>query len=151
MLTQSSGFSTSDLGNTDAREAGDEHGSGELSEDAAGKAVTTQEEIEGFYIVKAIVSEIIDAKRIFLRDTIRFCGILLDDTNRKPICRLWFNNPEGKQLGLFDGNKQEIKYPINNVNDLYKFAEQLKERVLSYDSGAPMSGSEGQRAGEDTS
>ena len=135
----------------DTRKDGGDEAEAEVSEEANSKIVTTEEEIEGFYIVKAIVSEVIDAKRVFMRDTIRYCGILLDDTNRKPICRLWFNNPEGKQLGVFHGGKQETKHPISNVNDLYKFGEQLKERVLLYDSGAPISGPEEQRVDEDDS
>ena len=135
----------------DTRKDGGEEAEAEVSEEAKSRIVTTEEEIEGFYIVKAIVSEVIDAKRVFMRDTIRYCGILLDDTNRKPICRLWFNSLEDKQLGVFDGDKQETKHPIKNVNDLYKFAEQLKERVLFYDSGAPISGPKEQGVGKNDS
>ena len=135
----------------DTPKDGGEEAEAEVSEEAKSRIVTTEEEIEGFYIVKAIVSEVIDAKRVFMRDTIRYCGILLDDTNRKPICRLWFNSLEDKQLGVFDGDKQETKHPIKNVNDLYKFAEQLKERVLFYDSGAPISGPKEQGVGKNDS
>jgi len=108
-----------------------------------GKIVTTEEEIEGFYIVKAIVREVVDAKRVFMRDTIRYCGILLDDTNRKPICRLWFNSPENKYLGIFDENKQEAKHGIADVNDIYKFADELKKRAQAYDSPTRSSGMAG--------
>lgn len=101
------------------------------------KIMTTDDELEGFYIVKSVVREVVDAKRVFMRDTIRYCGILLDDTNRKPICRLWFNVPEKKSLGLFDDNKVETKHPLGDVNDIYSFAEQLKQTVLRYDSGTP--------------
>ncbi len=100
------------------------------------KIVTTDEEIEGFYIVKSIVREVVDAKRVFMRDTISYCGILLDDTNRKPICRLWFNAPENKFLGILDNNKQETKHSIEDVNDIYKFADDLKRRVKLYDVGS---------------
>lgn len=52
--------------------------------------VTTQEEIDSYNIVKAIVRDIVDVSRVFIRDTKSYCGILLDDNNRKPICRLHY-------------------------------------------------------------
>ncbi|HUT95120.1 MAG TPA: type I restriction endonuclease [Thermoguttaceae bacterium] len=111
--------------------------SGEVEVAPTSKIVTTQEEIEGFYIVKSILREVVEPKRVFMRDTIRYCGILLDDTNRKPICRLWLNSPENKCLGLFDENKEETKHPIEDVNDIYKFADELRKRVLLYESSPP--------------
>src|SRR5690606_16607120 len=61
---------------------------------------TTLDELEGFHIVKAIVRAVVDAKRIVHRDTQSYFGILLDDNNRKPICRLHFNRSQ-KYIGLF--------------------------------------------------
>jgi predicted type IV restriction endonuclease len=62
---------------------------------------------------------------------------LLDDNNRKPICRLHFNNSSAKRLGLFgrgDDEKQEERIPIENLNDIYKYAEQLKATVQRYEA-----------------
>ncbi len=53
--------------------------------------VTTAEETEGFYAVRAILRSLVDPKRIVMRDAQSYCAILLDDNNRKPICRLRFN------------------------------------------------------------
>jgi hypothetical protein len=94
--------------------------------------VTTEEELEGFYMVKAILGNTIDVRRVFIRDTRRYCGILLDDTNRKPICRLWFNATP-KCLGLFDENKNETQHAIQDTNDIYKFSEHLRQTVQYYD------------------
>lgn len=55
------------------------------------KIVTTEEEREAFYIIKAIVGARIKASRVYMRDKESYCGILLDDNNRKPICRLHYN------------------------------------------------------------
>lgn len=53
------------------------------------KIVTTEEEMQGFYIVRAILyNKIDDINRVAHRDTQSYFGILLDDNNRKPICRL---------------------------------------------------------------
>ena len=48
--------------------------------------VTTEEEIEGYLIIKSILRKEIEVGRIFMRDNQSYCGILLDDNNRKPIC-----------------------------------------------------------------
>lgn len=93
--------------------------------------VTTIEEIEGYNIVRAIVRSEIDVKRIAGRDTQSYFGVLLDDNNRKPICRLHFNRAQ-KYLGLFDAEKKEARYPIENVDEIFGFAEQLRETAKSY-------------------
>lgn len=93
--------------------------------------VTTIEEIEGFNIVKAIVREVVEAKRIVGRDTKSYFGVLLDDNNRKPICRLHFNRSQ-KYIGIFDENKIETRQPINSLDDIFTFAEILKKIALSY-------------------
>lgn len=67
--------------------------------------ITTEEELQGFYIVKSILHGMIDLDRIAQRDTISYFGILLDDNNRKPICRLHFNGGK-KYVETFDADKK---------------------------------------------
>jgi hypothetical protein len=95
---------------------------------------TTVEEMEGYYVVKAILREIVDVKRIVLRDVQSYCGILLDDNNRKPICRLHFNASQ-KQITLFNAQKEE-RLPIARIDDLYKYADRLKATVSRYETKA---------------
>lgn len=92
------------------------------------RIITTEEEKEGFYVIKGILCEIVDIDRVTMRDTISYCGILLDNNNRKPICRLHFNTTQ-KYLGVFDGNKKEEKIPIDEIKDLYKHSDKIKARV----------------------
>ena len=92
---------------------------------------TTLEELEGFHVVKAIVRSVVDAKRIVHRDTQSYFGILLDDNNRKPICRLHFNRTQ-KYLGIFDREKNETRHAIDSVDDIYSFSEQLKGVISHY-------------------
>ncbi len=82
---------------TDAAQA-----EGETEQEA--EIVTTAEEIEGLYAVRAILRDLIEPDRVIPRDVRSYFGILLDDNNRKPICRLWFNGTQ-KYLGVFDENK----------------------------------------------
>jgi hypothetical protein len=93
---------------------------------------TTDEEIEGYHIVKSILRETVDPKRIAARDTVSYFGILLDNSNRKTICQLHFNRRQ-KYIGLVDQNRNEQRQPIEDLNDIYQFAKQLKATVNYYD------------------
>lgn len=95
------------------------------------KVITTEEELEGFYLVKGILREVVEPNRIAHRDNQSYFGILLDDNNRKPICRLHFNRTQ-KYLGLFDENKKEERVPIDNLQDIYKHADRLKATISFY-------------------
>ena len=104
-------------------------------EQVPGGIVTTDDEREAFHIVRAILREQVSVKRIVLRDVQSYCGILLDDNNRKPICRLHFNAGQ-KYLGLFDGQKEpgkEERIAITHIDDLYRYADRLKQTVGRYE------------------
>lgn len=92
---------------------------------------TTEEELEGFMVVKAILREIIDVSRIVYRDAQTYFAILFDDNNRKPVCRLYFNGTK-KYIVTFDENKKETRFDIDSLNDIYKVSDQLKAIVSYY-------------------
>jgi len=92
---------------------------------------TTQEEIDGYNVVKAILREVVDVKRVTMRDTKSYCGILLDDNNRKPICRLHFNYSQ-KYLGVIAG-KNEERIEIESVDDIFKYADRVKAAISEYE------------------
>ena len=94
--------------------------------------VTTSEELQGYYIVKAILHDVLDIKRVAIRDLKGWCAILLDDTIRKPICRLRFNTKQ-KYLGLIDQQKQEQRVAIEDVDDIYNYLDQIKATVGFYE------------------
>ena len=100
-------------------------------DEAEDKINTALDEMEGFHIVKAIVRAAVDVKRIVMRDTQSYCGVLLDDNNRKPICRLHFNRGQ-KYLGTFDQEKNETRNPIESLDDIYNFADQLRTTAGYY-------------------
>lgn len=93
---------------------------------------TTIDELEGYHIVKAIVRTVVDAGRVSQRDTKSYFGILLDDNNRKPICRLHFNRSQ-KYIGIFDEDKTETRHPIASLDEIYNHAEILKSTACLYD------------------
>jgi hypothetical protein len=96
-----------------------------------GEVRTTEEELDGYRIVRAIVCSEVAASRVVARDTKTYFGVLLDDNNRKPIARLWFNRSK-KYLGVFDENKVEKRIPINTPEDIYHHAEALRKAVTGY-------------------
>ncbi|MFW2513305.1 type I restriction endonuclease [Demequina sp. SO4-13] len=92
---------------------------------------TTLEELEGYHIVKAIACSEVKPNRVSQRDAKSYFAILLDDNNRKPIARLWFNSKQ-KYLGLLDASKDETRLPIDNVDDIYLHADAIRETVRRY-------------------
>ncbi len=94
---------------------------------------TTNEELEGFYIVKSLLRDIVDPNRIIHRDTQSYMGILLDDNNRKPLARLHFNRSQ-KYLEIFDENRQEERVAIQNFDEIYQHAEKMRRVFAFYES-----------------
>lgn len=93
---------------------------------------TTLEELEGFQIVRAIACSEVAPSRIAARDTKSYFGILLDDNNRKPICRLHFNTAQ-KYVGIIGEDKSEVRHPIESLDELYQFADEIRATTHYYD------------------
>ncbi len=97
------------------------------------KVVTTDEEIEGALIIKSILREVVPAKRIAFRDTQSYFGVLLDDNNRKPLCRLHFNTTN-KYIELFHNGKDNgERQQLSSLDDLYNYKLELHSTVKSYE------------------
>lgn len=118
----------------------------ESEEEPPSEIETTEDEIEGFMIVKAICREIVSASRIVMRDTRSYCGVLLDDNNRKPICRLRFNSRRSLAISLFDDQKTESRHRLEHVDGLWEFSEQLKATCRRYVDVAASGASDGENA-----
>jgi len=102
------------------------------AEDARARGVeTTLEELEAFQIIRAIGCSEVPASRIAARDTKSYFGVLLDDNNRKPIARLHFNSSQ-KYLGLLDDEKNETRHAIATLEEIYGYAEEIREAVRRY-------------------
>ncbi|QIG80596.1 hypothetical protein G5C33_12930 [Sphingosinithalassobacter tenebrarum] len=104
---------------------------------AAGEAdiggiVTTEDEIAGFNIIRAIAARVTDPNRVVIRDAQSYCAVLLDDNNRKTIARMHFNSPTSRYLGTFVG-KDETRQSVSGPVDIYKFEKQILERVAELD------------------
>ncbi len=103
-----------------------------LPNEPESKVETTMEELEGFMIIKSILRQKIDFKRISYRDAQSYFAVLLDDNNRKPICRLYLNSNK-KYFVVLDDNKKEIKSEIKTLDDIFKYSESLIKIVDNYE------------------
>ena len=93
---------------------------------------TSLEELEAFHIIRAILRDLVSPRRIFIRDAQSYCAILLDDNNRKPLCRLRFNNLQKLRIGFFNDKREEVQKPLDGIDDIYGFTDLLKATLASY-------------------
>jgi len=101
-----------------------------MSED--GKIVTTKEEMEAFFIVRSILRQHINADRITLRDAQSYFSVFIDNNNKKPVCRFYFNNPKNLRISFLDENKKELFSQISTHDDIFNYSEQLIDAAKKY-------------------
>lgn len=106
-------------------------------EESTSKIITTDEELEGYRIVVAILRRMISKDRIAYRDTQSYFGILLDDNNRKPICRLHLDGTK-KYISFFDKEKTPYKKQIHSIDDIYQFENELLNTLTIYKTVTPV-------------
>lgn len=100
-------------------------------ETSASRINTTVVELEGFFIVKSLLRDVVTPSRITHKDTESYFGVLLDNNTWKWICRLSLG--QGQKLIIIpDENKKGTRYNISEIEDLYDFKEQLIEVVKRY-------------------
>ncbi|UHD44944.1 hypothetical protein LUX29_18250 [Aureimonas altamirensis] len=104
-----------------------------IEAEEAGGVVTTDEEREGFMIVRAIAREALPADRVFIRDQKSYCAVLVDNNNRKPLVRLWFNR-SAKYIGLFDGEKED-RVMITSLDHIYDYSDRIRAAARKYVDG----------------
>ena len=90
--------------------------------------VTTNEELESYYIVKSILSEFTNPNNLYYKDTYSYFGILFENKVTKWICRVYLKE-NVKFVIIPDENKNEVRYEINDVIDIYKLKDKLIERL----------------------
>ena len=91
----------------------------------------TQDELQGFYVVKAILVDSVDVRRVFLREAKTYASVILDDNSRKKVCRLGLLTRR-KHLVLFDEKGEEERLEIEDIDDIYRHAARLRETASLY-------------------
>lgn len=93
--------------------------------------VTTMEEMDAYYIVKSILSEYCDLNKICYKDTLYYFGVLYDNKVTKWICRIYLSE-KVKWIIIPDNDKNEIRYYFEKVNDIYKYKNELIDRLNQF-------------------
>ena len=93
--------------------------------------VTTEEELECFFIIKNMLSDLVDIHDITYKDTESYINILYKANTRKWICRLRLTE-NLKTLIIPDENKKDIKYSLTDIYDLKNYHDQLAEVLQRY-------------------
>lgn len=94
--------------------------------------VTTAEEREAFYIVKSILRDTVPPARIAMRDAKSYCSVLLDDNNRKPICRFHFSSARKFLSVVMDETEREERFKLSAIDDIFGRSDLLKQAAALY-------------------
>ena len=93
-------------------------------------------EVEALNIVKAIIANTVDVRRIGLRSgSGSYCTVLLHrDTAREdsgvPLCRLWVREERYNRIRLADGNQQET---LDDLDSIYNYTDGLRRLASESD------------------
>lgn len=95
------------------------------------KVVTTNEEIEAFYLIKNMLKSLLPVEDITYKDTESYFSVLHKGKTTRWICRFYFNSTN-KYIAIPDENKKEIKYQINGIYDIDKYQQEIINSASRY-------------------
>ncbi len=123
----------SELQNTDTKVSDTQNESPETENHETNNGIkTTQEEIDAYNIIRAVLRKDVDVSRIVMKDAVSYCAILFDNNNRKPIVRLYFNNLKNLRIAFLNEDGKEEKFNIGTIDELYDYDEKLREILKRY-------------------
>lgn len=93
--------------------------------------ITTNEELEAYFIIKNLLNEKVPMSDITYRDTLNYINILYKDNGRKWICRLVLNDGQ-KSILIPDENKVPVKHTITDIYDIRNFKSELENVLERY-------------------
>ena len=93
--------------------------------------VTTEEELEAFFIIKNLFADLVDIHEITYKDTESYINILYKGNIRKWICRLRLTDNQ-KTLIVPDENKKEHKFTLSDIYELRNYKDTLTEVLQRY-------------------
>lgn len=99
-------------------------------EEPVSDIVTTEDELHGHSIVRAICCAEVPAQEITMRDAKSYCAILYKDNNRKPITRFFFDR-KIPRISIFDEEGEQQFFDLEKIDDIYQHADLLRSRILA--------------------
>ncbi len=77
------------------------------------------------------MAAVTNVENITHRDAQSYFAIFFNDNNRKLICRLYFTDNK-KQIGIMDSEKNETRFQLDRIEDIYTYSEKLCEVAKFY-------------------
>lgn len=87
---------------------------------------TTILELDFFNRIVSLLSDVVDPNRIDFRDAKSLFAVNLDSNMRRPICKLYLNNPDKMFIGLINDDASVLKVQIKDISEL----DDLKDDLL---------------------
>jgi len=103
----------------------------EVLEEAPSRIITTEEEIQAFYIVKGILSDTFPIESITYKDTESYFVVTFDNNVRKWICRLKLSE-KIKYLILPAHDNKTTVINIASLNELYAHKQQILDSAKRF-------------------
>lgn len=95
----------------------------------ADEIITTPEELESYTVAKVVLRDTITPDRVVYRDNHSYFNVLVDDSNRKWIMRIYFNKSRHFFV-LHDDKNSEIDF--KDPTDIYKSAKAIIDVAKQY-------------------
>ncbi len=102
-----------------------------IEEKSPPNVVTTEEELEAYFIIKNMLCNVVPIKDITYKDTESYINILYKGNTRKWICRLRLTDKQ-KTLIIPDENKKETKYTMEDIYDIAQHKDELLAVLTRY-------------------
>lgn len=109
----------------------------EETENDNNEIITTEAEMESYFIIKSILGKYTDLDNITFKDTRSYFGVLFQNNTRKWICRMFIGEektnisfPTEERRG--GGAIKEEKIKLESLKDLYKYEDRLVEVLKKY-------------------
>lgn len=97
--------------------------------DLADRIITTEEEIEGYFIIKTLLHGHLEGHELTYRDRVNYFAVLLDGKITKWVCRLYLSDRR-KKIVFPMGEQSDIQ--LDSIEDLYNHGEELRAAVALY-------------------
>jgi hypothetical protein len=97
--------------------------------------VTTEDEMQGFYIIRAILANEFDIEKITYKDTVHYFSVLYNDMPTRWICRLRINESKIVLSLPNDETRAEDRIELDTLNDIYKHKDRLLASARRFFNG----------------
>ena len=119
--------------NNEPEDSEEDAPSEESDNDVAPKSqiVTTEEELEAYFIVRNMLKDLAPNEDITYKDTTNYINVLYKGNARKWICRFILSNTQ-KILIIPNEDKSELRYSLSDIHDIEQYSEAITAVLKRY-------------------